>query len=77
MRAPITNEAQLFISDSALFCFETGVSLVDNIGPATAANDLAVTVARLECFDRGFHFHGFGPDVRTNFRKCGTYRPYL
>ena len=64
------NEAQLFISDSALFCFETRVSLVDDIGPATAANDLAVTVARLECFDRGFHFHGFCPNVRTVFTKA-------
>lgn len=64
------NEAQSFIEDSALFRFKAGIGLVDDIGPATAANDLAVTVARLECFDRGFHFHGFCPNVRTVFTKA-------
>ena len=59
-----------FIFGSALLCFKAWVSLVDDIGPATTANDLAVTVTRLECFDRGFHFHGFGPDVRIVFTKA-------
>jgi hypothetical protein len=45
---------------SALLCFEAWVGLVDDVNAALTAHDLAVTVARLERFERRADFHGPG-----------------
>jgi hypothetical protein len=46
---------------SALACLETRLGLVDDIGPATAANHAVVAVAALEGLERIDDFHRIYP----------------